>query len=122
MSAGLFVVNVGGFPAWGGASNVDAGLSFTSNVYTPGSTTYVAAYLDGESRAKVFYTDGTSISLPTLTTITRISTVDSSGTTKTGGYNVVLSYAAGSPDATSANSQIFLDEFAILITAGTAYG
>lgn len=123
MSAGLSAVNIGSYPQFGpNPTQVDASLSFSSNVYTPGSTTYVAGYLDGENRAKLFYTDGTSIALPTLTSITRISQVDSAGNTKTGGYTVVLSYTAGSPDATSANSEIFLDEMAILVTAGTQYG
>lgn len=118
----LTVTNVGGYPAFGGATNKIAGLTFTSGVYTPGSTTYVAGYLDGESRAKFFYTDGATIALPTLTNITQVSQVDSAGNTKTGAFYVTLSYTAGSQDATSANSQIYLDEFAILITSTAQYG
>jgi hypothetical protein len=115
----LSVQNIGPVPAWGAASgSTSAGLTFTSGVYTPGSTTYVAGYLDGENRAKLFYTDGSSIAVPTLTQINQVSIVDSAGNTKTGGFYVELSYAAGSPDATSANSQIFLDEFAMLIESG----
>jgi len=115
----LTAQNIGPVPAWGAATgNTNAGLTFTNGVYTPGSTTYVAAYLDGESRAKVFYADGTAIGVPTLTQIQQVTQVDSAGNSKTGGYYVTLSYQAGSPDATSANSQIFLDEFAILIYSG----
>jgi hypothetical protein len=44
--------------------------------------------------------------------------VDAAGNTKTGGFYVELAYSAGSPDATSANSQIYLDEFAMLIISG----
>lgn len=115
----LTVQNVGPVPAWGAASgSTNVGLTFTNGVYTPGSTTYIAGYLDGESRAKVFYTDGSTIAVPTLTQINQVSVVDSAGNTKTGAYYVTLSYAAGSPDATSANSQIYLDEFALLIISG----
>lgn len=115
----LSAVNVGPVPAWGAATgNTNVGLTFSSGVYTPGSTTYVAGYLDGENRAKLYYTDGSTIAVPTLTNITQVSIVDSAGNTKTGAYYMTLSYAPGSPDATSANSQIYLDEFAILITSG----
>jgi hypothetical protein len=115
----LSVQNIGPVPAWGAASgSTNSGVSFTSGVYTPGSTTYVAGYLDGESRAKLFYTDGSTIPVPTLTQITEVTIVDAAGNTKTGGYYVELSYAAGSPDATSANSQIYLDQFAMLIESG----
>lgn len=118
----LSVTNIGGYPAFGGATNKISGLSFTNGVYTPGSTTYVAAYFDGEQRAKVFYTDGATIALPTLTQITQVSIVDAAGTTKAGAYYVTLAYTAASPDATSANGTIFLDEFAVLITSTAQYG
>ncbi len=115
----LTVQNIGPVPAWGAASgSTTAGLTFTSGVYTPGSTTYVAAYYDGESRAKVFYTDGSTIAVPTLTQVTQVSQVDAAGNTKTGAYYVTLSYAAGSPDATSDNTQIYIDEFGVLILSG----
>jgi hypothetical protein len=115
----LTVQNIGPVPAWGAASgSTNAGLTFTSGVYTPGSTTYIAGYLDGENRSKLFYTDGSTIAVPTLTNVTQVSIVDSAGNTKTGAYYVNLSYSAGSPDATSANSQIYLDEFAMLIESG----
>jgi hypothetical protein len=115
----LTVQNIGPVPAWGAAAgNTNAGLIFTDGVYTPGSTTYVAGYLDGESRAKLFYTDGSTIAVPTLTQVNQVSIVDAAGNTKTGAYYVTLSYAAGSPDATSANSQIYLDDFAMLIYSG----
>lgn len=119
----LSVQNIGPVPAWGPASgSTNAGLTFSSGVYTPGSTTYVAGYLDGENRSKLFYTDGSTIAVPTLTQITEVSIVDSAGNTKTGGFYVELTYAAGSPDATSANGTIFLDEFGMLIESSTAYG
>jgi hypothetical protein len=123
MAAGLTVQNIGQYPANG--SSVDSGLSFSSNVYTPGSTTYLAGYLDGESRARLFYTDGSAISLPQLAKITRNSIVDSAGTTKTGSYTVTLTWpaaSAGSPDLSSIGSEIFLDFQGMLIIAGTAFG
>jgi hypothetical protein len=118
----LSVTTIGKYPAEG--TQVDAGLSFTSGVYTPG-TVYIAGYLDGESRAKLYYTDGVAISLPQLSKITQISQVDSAGTTKTGGYNVTLTWPAassGSPDLSSVNSQIFVDQYGLLIVASTAFG
>lgn len=115
----LTVQNLGPVPAWGAASgHTSAGLTFTSGVYTPGSATYVAAYLDGEGRSKFFQTDGNTIAVPTLTNVTQTSQVDAAGTTKTGGYYVTLAYAAGSADAPSANTQIYLDDFGVLILSG----
>jgi hypothetical protein len=119
----LSVTTIGKYPA--GGTQVDAGLTFTSGVYTPGSTTYIAGYLDGENRAKLYYTDGVAISLPTLTNIKQNSIVDSAGTTKTGNYTINLAWpaaTAGSPDLSSIGSEIMLDPYSLLIIASTAFG
>lgn len=124
MSAGLGVYYLYGYPgnvASGSLVDVSS-FTYSSGISTTHAGAWIAGYMDGENRAKFFYTDGSTIALPTLTSVTNVSIVDSAGNTKTGGYNVVLSYAAASPDATSANSEIFLDPYGLLIYAGTAYG
>jgi hypothetical protein len=124
MAAGLSVLALYGYPGnVVSGSLVDASsFTYSSGVSTTNAGSYIAGYMDGENRAKFFYTDGSSIALPTLVSVTQVSIVDSAGNTKTGSYLVTLSYAAGSPDATSANSEIFLDPYGLLIKAGTAYG
>jgi hypothetical protein len=119
----LSVLSLFGYPAFGGATNVDASsFTFTNGVSTTNAGSYIVGYMDGENRAKYFYTDGATIALPTLTQVSQVSIVDAAGSTKAGAYYVTLSYSAGSPDATSANGTIFLDEFGLLIKASTAYG
>jgi hypothetical protein len=120
----LTVAYLSSYPQFGPAptQTYAATYTFTNGLYTQSGTQYVAGYLDGENRAKFFYTDGATIALPKLVTITQISQVDSAGTTKTGDFVVTLSYTAGSPDATSANSQIFLDAQGLLILAAGQYG
>lgn len=124
MAAGLSVLALYGYPGnVASGSLVDASsFTYSSGVSTTNAGSFIAGYMDGENRAKFFYTDGSTISLPTLVQVTQVSIVDAAGTTKTGSYLVQLSYAAGSPDATSANSEIFLDPYGLLIKAGTAYG
>lgn len=119
----LTVLNLGQYPAFGGATSVDASsFVFTSGVSTTNAGSFVAGYVDGENRAKFFYTDGSSIALPTLTQVAQVSIVDAAGSSKAGAYYVTLAYSAGSPDATSANGTIFLDEFGLLIKASTSFG
>ncbi len=117
----LTVLNLGQYPAEG--TSVDASsFTYTSGVSTTNAGSYIAGYMDAENRAKFFYTDGSSIPLPTLTQVTQTSIVDAAGSTKTGAYTVTLAYSALSPDATSANSEIFLDQSGLLIKASTQYG
>jgi len=124
MAAGLSIYYLYGYPGNVASSSLvdSSSFTYTSGVSTTHAGAYIAGYLDGENRAKMFYTDGSSIALPTLVSVTQVSMTDASGTSKTGGYYVVLSFAAGSPDATSANSEIYLDQNGLLIVAGTAYG
>lgn len=119
----LSVLNLGQYPAFGGATSVDSSsFTFTNGISTTNANSSIAGYLDGENRAKFFYTDGSSIALPTLVQVAQVNIVDAAGTTKAGAYYVTLSFAAGSPDATSANGTIFLDEFGLLIKASTTFG
>lgn len=104
------------------------GSGGTVGVFTPASATYVAGFLDGEQRCRLFYTDGTAIGLPSLKYIAQTLTSDAgqvglSGTgTKGGGFKVVLT--ANSSNLIDATSPMtfYLDGFAMLITAGTQYG
>lgn len=117
----LTVLNLGQYPADG--TSVDASsFTYTSGLSTTNAGSYIAGYMDAENRAKFFYTDGASIPLPTLTQVTQVSIVDAAGTTKTGAYYVVVAFNAASPDATSANSEIYLDQSGLLIKASTQYG
>jgi hypothetical protein len=89
----LSVWPLGGFPAINTYYQRSAGTptvtedpahsSYTSGVYTPGSTTYVAAILDqqGVNPSRVFFSDnttgsgstGSTVKLPTLASITQVS-------------------------------------------------
>lgn len=86
----LSVANLAGFPSKNTTFQRSAGTptdaatySFTNGVYTPGSTTYVAGILDaqGINPSRVFNTDngtggasqGNTIGLPTLVSITQVS-------------------------------------------------
>jgi hypothetical protein len=126
MSAGLTVKYLAAYPQFGnalGLTSVNASsFTFTSGVSTT-YTSYVAGYLDGEGRCKMYYTDGQSVALPQLVKVTQVSQVDSAGNTKVGGFYLTLgSWAAGSPDSASANSEVYLDQFGLILAAGTAYG
>jgi hypothetical protein len=119
-----YLSNYPQFGSTAGLTNVDASsFSFTNGVDSSSYTGYVAGYIDGESRAKLFYTDGSTIALPKLVKVTQVSIVDAAGTTKTGGYYLSLgTWAPGSPDSASANSEIYLDQLGLIIAASTAYG
>lgn len=85
----LSVATLAGFPSKNTAFQRSAGtptdaatFSFTNGVYTPGSTTYIAGFLDaqGVNPSRVFNVDngtggatGGTISLPTLVSITQVS-------------------------------------------------
>jgi hypothetical protein len=86
----LSVATLAGFPVINTTFQRSAGTptdaatySFTSGVYTPGSTTYVAGILDqqGVNPSRIFFSDnttgggstGVSTVLPTLVSITQVS-------------------------------------------------
>lgn len=118
----LSVATLAGYPAFlAGNSPTDAATySFTSGVYTPGSTTYVAGFMDGEMRAKLFAGAGSGgVGLPTLTSVTEV--LDPAGGTQIGQFVVRIAPQAGSPDVLS--WQTFrLDPNALLIIASTSAG
>lgn len=117
----LTVLNLGQYPADG--TSVDASsFTFTNGVSTTNAGSFIAGYMDAENRCKFFYTDGATVPLPTLVQATQFSQVDAAGQTKTGAFTVQVSFAAASPDATSANSEIFLDQSGLLIKASTQFG
>lgn len=117
----LSIKYLGKYPA--NSTQVDAStFTYTNGVDSTTYTGYIAGYLDGENRAKLFYTDATPTPLPTLTSVTQVSQVDAAGTTKTGAYYVQLAFSPLSPDATSANSEIYLDQSGLLIAASTSTG
>lgn len=123
----LSIKYLSNYPQFGsaaGLTNVDASsFTFTNGVDNSTYTGYIAGYIDGESRAKLFYTDGSTIALPKLVKVTQVSIVDAAGTTKTGGYYISLgTWDKSSPDSASANSEIFLDQLGLLLAASTAYG
>jgi hypothetical protein len=97
------------------------GSGGTAGVYTPSGNIFVAALLDGEQRARFFYTDGNSVALPTIKYIAQTQYTDSVGL-KGGGFKVALTpSAANLVDATSPMT-FYLDGFAMLIIASTQYG
>lgn len=118
----LSVATLNGFPGNvpSGSQTDAATFTFTSGVYTPGATTYVAGFLDGEMRAKLFAGGGTGgVGLPTLTSITQVT--DPAGGNQVGQLVVRVNPQAGSPDVLS--WQTFrLDPSALLIIASTSAG
>jgi hypothetical protein len=103
---------------------VDAAYhTFTNGVYTVSGTVYVAGYVDGEERGRMFLATNVAptVGLPTLTSVTQLTAVDNVGVTQYGGYKVSMSPGANSPDYSS-TINLFLDENAVLIIASTQFG
>lgn len=97
------------------------GSGGTAGVFTPAGNVFVAGFLDGEQRARLFYTDGSSVALPTIKFIAQTQYTDSVGL-KGGGFKVALTpSAANLVDATSPMT-FYLDGFAMLIIASTQFG
>jgi hypothetical protein len=118
----LSVLYLGGWPQAATITNAST-FTFTNGISTTQAGSYIAGYVDGENRAKYFYTDGSTVTLPTLTQVKQVSIVDAAGNTKTGAYYVTLGgWSSTSPDSSSANSEIFLDASGLLLKASTAYG
>jgi hypothetical protein len=107
------------------------GSGGTVGVYTPAAgTIWVAGFLDGSQIARLFYTDGSTIALPTVKYIAQtiysdlgeLGTNPAGGAIKGGGFKIALTPAANNLiDATSPMT-FYLDGFAMLIMASTAYG
>lgn len=104
------------------------GSGGTVGVYTPAGSIYIAGFLDGQEKSRLFYTDGSTVALPTLKSVSQTLVSDAgqvglSGTgTKGGGFKVVLTPASNNLiDATSPMT-FYLDGYAMLIVAATQYG
>lgn len=100
------------------------------NFVSAGVTQYVAGFLDGEQRSRIFYTDGSIIALPTMKYLQQfqysdvglLGTNPSGGANKAGGFRIALTPASANLiDATSPMT-FYLDQNAMLIFASTAYG
>ena len=98
--------------------NVTATLS-------PPANTYVVGFLDGELRSKLFYTDGSTIALPTLVSLAYLEYWNGAFGVSTPAYQVgwfviTVKYATGSPDA--ASPAVFrVDQNAMLIYTTSSY-
>ena len=95
-------------------------------VNTTSTAILLAGFIDGENRAKLFYTDGSTISLPTVATVILNLYWNGAFGVSTAGYmfgpvKLIVTYATGSTDAASP-SQFVLDQNTMLIVASTAYG
>lgn len=122
----LSISPLGSFPQTG--TQVDA--PYQTYPYTPtAGTVFVAGFLDGEQKSKLFYVNNTSgavVPLPTLVSIKQtVSPIDPVGNTKTGGFTVQVLPGSGtggiSPDASSPDTY-YLDVDAMIILASTNVG
>lgn len=132
---GLWTVNNTNYPAttlYGGSPGftaVNGGFvgQGTTLVNTSGfASTWVAGFFDGENRAKMFYTDGSTIALPTpVTVILNLYWNGAFGVAtpkyQFGPVKLQVTFATGSTDAASPATYV-LDENALVILASTAYG
>jgi hypothetical protein len=95
----------------------EGATSFTGAISTlSASSQYIAGFLDGSERARLF---DASVALPQLS-VAPVQITDPQGNS-TGGYYLQLTYASGSLDAGSP-AQFLLDQYAIVLVAGTSTG
>ena len=89
---------------------------------------FVAGYLDGEQRAKLFINasgtplSGIANSLPSTVSVTQTSIVDSAGSSKTGGFLVKISLAAADTVNIGSPQTVYVDPDAWFIIASTNNG
>lgn len=89
---------------------------------------FVAGYLDGEQRAKLFINsagtpaNGIASSLPSTVSTTQITQVDAAGSSKVGGWKVVINPAAVDTTNFSSPQTVFVDQSAWFLIASTANG
>jgi hypothetical protein len=86
---------------------------------------FIAGYLDGEERGRLFITSAGTPSitngLPSTVSVTQTSIVDSAGSTKVGGFKVLMLPAAvDTVDSSPMN--IYVDQSAWFLVATTANG
>lgn len=89
---------------------------------------FVAGYLDGEQRAKLFINssgtplNGIANSLPSTVSTAQISQVDAAGTTKVGAWKVAIQTAAVDTTNYSSPQNIFVDQDGWFLIASTSNG
>lgn len=95
--------------------NLSAGASsFTNPISSLTTSQYIAGFLDGSTRARLF---DASVALP-QPAVAPVQLTDPQGNS-TGGYYLQLTYASGSLDAGSP-AQFLLDQYAIVLVAATS--
>ena len=105
-------------------------ISFTNNVYTGTGSQYVVGFLDGEMRGRFFYTDGSTIALPLLKSITQITYSDAneisySGATlgaKVGQFKIALTPASNNLIDAVSPMTYTVDPSVVLILGAGQYG
>jgi hypothetical protein len=150
----LTVGNLNVFPYLAGTptdnENVATGYSLTSHfssayisanpatssggtfaTWTPtAGTVFIAGFLDGSQRCRLFYTDGVAVGLPSVKYIVQtiysdsgeLGTNPAGGGSKGGGFKIALTPSATNLiDATSPMT-FYMDGYAMLIVASTQYG
>jgi hypothetical protein len=90
--------------------------NFTNPLSSLTTSMYIAGFLDGSTRARMF---DASVALP-QPTVAPVQITDPQGNS-TGGYYLQLTYASGSLDAGSPG-QFLLDQYAIVLVAAGANG
>lgn len=99
-----------------------------ASALTAGGGQFVAAYFDQENRARSYFAPG-SVTLPFVTngfpstvSVTQVSQVDSAGTTKTGGFKVVIIPATADTQNSNSPQTVFVDQNAVFLIAATNNG
>lgn len=89
---------------------------------------YVAGYLDGTQRAKLFINSsgtplsGIANSLPSTLSVTETTQVDAAGNTKSGGYKVAITVNALDTVDASSPQTVYVDTDAYFIVGSTSNG
>lgn len=89
---------------------------------------FVAGYLDGEQRAKLFINasgtplNGIANSLPVTVSTSQITQIDSAGNSKVGGWKVAINTAAVDTTNFSSPQTVFVDQDGWFLIASTNNG
>lgn len=89
---------------------------------------FVAGYLDGEQRAKLFINssgtplNGIANSLPATVSTSQITQIDSAGNSKVGGWKVVIQPNALDTTNYSSPQTVFVDQDGWFLVASTSNG
>ena len=113
-----------------GAVTASTGVTFTNGVYTGTGSEYVVGFLDGEMRGRFFYTDGSTIALPLLKSITQITYSDANEIApasvslgaKAGQYKIALTPASNNLIDSVSPMTYTVDGSAAIILGAGHYG